>query len=748
MSIVSYAQNFEDVMLWRALADVSDGFYIDVGAQHPIVDSVSKAFYEQGWRGIHVEATPRYAELLRQDRRDETVLQVALAEVNGVRTFYEIPDTGLSTGDLKIADRHREKGLAVQEVIVPCMTLSDLFALTDGREIHWLKIDVEGMEREVLNSWEGSPSRPWVVVVESTLPNTQIESHDEWEYLLLDRGYKFVYFDGLNRFYISENHAARATVFRSGPNVFDGFSLSGEAQTPFCSLVNSKAKKKQGDLEREINHLRQQKDQLEKTREESKQKFHSQIQIVERKNQYLIDKLAVEGRAHIARERALSDLASQASQKSRFTQESLLQEMVKRERDCAQQIFDIQKQSERERSDQFNRLKQDWDERADALADFERQASLKVEHLQRTMIEREEVFSNQLRHVGDQSTREKEELARLYREEERSLRGEVAIKEWIAEERFEEACELSRRSEKELAERKAELDEQILSIQEQFRREKLAIESAFDVRKEELAREKLASCDALRTQVSSAERALVTMIELSEQRDKNYDREAKHYLERIDTLEEFIARRERMRLRKSDSIFRKVSPVALNVVTVARMHNIISMLDNKFHQNSEIQRINMSSQSVVRVNYQPTFEPSQNGSYDLDEFRSLYDRNFVRAAYLAILRREPDPEGELYYLEQVRAGIGKDEILDSILKSQEAKKHKTVIRGLGAARTVRKMCRIPFFGKIFVAMLFLVELRSHLQDLRALENHVIRIAEESHKQYREVNNNLRSRKDQ
>jgi len=54
MTFISYAQNFEDVMLWRALGHVSAGRYIDVGAQDPVVDSVSKAFYEHGWRRIHV----------------------------------------------------------------------------------------------------------------------------------------------------------------------------------------------------------------------------------------------------------------------------------------------------------------------------------------------------------------------------------------------------------------------------------------------------------------------------------------------------------------------------------------------------------------------------------------------------------------------------------------------------------------------------------------------------------------------
>jgi hypothetical protein len=70
----SYAQNFEDVMLRRALQNVARGFYIDVGAQDPIVDSVSMGFYEEGWRGVHVEPVAAYAAKLRAQRPDEIVM--------------------------------------------------------------------------------------------------------------------------------------------------------------------------------------------------------------------------------------------------------------------------------------------------------------------------------------------------------------------------------------------------------------------------------------------------------------------------------------------------------------------------------------------------------------------------------------------------------------------------------------------------------------------------------------------------
>lgn len=66
MSFISYAQNYEDVMLWRALKHIANGFYIDVGAAWPDKHSVTKAFYDRGWRGINIEPNPvHHASLVK-----------------------------------------------------------------------------------------------------------------------------------------------------------------------------------------------------------------------------------------------------------------------------------------------------------------------------------------------------------------------------------------------------------------------------------------------------------------------------------------------------------------------------------------------------------------------------------------------------------------------------------------------------------------------------------------------------------
>jgi len=221
--ITSYAQNFEDVMLWRALWNVEDGFYIDAGAWDPVVDSVSKAFYEQGWRGVHVEPLPEYADMIRDDRPDEKVYQVLLGAKPGEKTFYYIPETGLSTASWEFAERHRQVGWRIEERKYPVMTLAQLFADAGNRTVHWLKIDVEGMEDQVLAGWGLHPARPWIVLVEATEPNKTMPTWKEWQHHLEEREYKFVYFDGLNRFYVHQDHANLAGFMKAPPNVFDQF---------------------------------------------------------------------------------------------------------------------------------------------------------------------------------------------------------------------------------------------------------------------------------------------------------------------------------------------------------------------------------------------------------------------------------------------------------------------------------------------------------------------------------------------
>ena len=92
---VSYAQNREDVVLARALKHVERGRYVDVGANDPVADSVTYAFYDRGWSGIAVEPVPMYADRLREIRPRDRIVQAAVTgetDVSGLRS----PETSVS----------------------------------------------------------------------------------------------------------------------------------------------------------------------------------------------------------------------------------------------------------------------------------------------------------------------------------------------------------------------------------------------------------------------------------------------------------------------------------------------------------------------------------------------------------------------------------------------------------------------------------------------------------------------------
>ena len=220
---VSYAQNFEDVILWRALKHVDRGFYVDCGAYDPTRESVTKAFYDRGWRGINIEPIPSLLQAFVVQRPFDTNLAIAISDGSEGAKLYEIADTGLSTLFHTIAQQHIEAGFSARVFNVPTTTLSDVLRQFAPSDIHFLKIDVEGAEHLVLRAADLDRFRPWIVLVEATHPRTQQPSSEAWEATLLNAGYDFAYFDGLNRFYVAREHSELSKLVAVPPNVFDEF---------------------------------------------------------------------------------------------------------------------------------------------------------------------------------------------------------------------------------------------------------------------------------------------------------------------------------------------------------------------------------------------------------------------------------------------------------------------------------------------------------------------------------------------
>jgi FkbM family methyltransferase len=221
VTLISYAQNFEDIRLWRALKQFENGFYIDVGANHPTYDSVTRTFYDLGWTGINVEPMQNFHDALCQQRPNDINLQCVASDHAGELTFYGIPGTGLSTADPATAKARIELGMDVRPHTVEARTLTSICEqYVHDRPIHFLKIDVEGHEETVLRGMDFTRWRPWIMLIETPWTRDQT-----WEHLVTDAGYHPVLFDGLNTFYLAEEHLNLKGAFDLPPGNLDGFRL-------------------------------------------------------------------------------------------------------------------------------------------------------------------------------------------------------------------------------------------------------------------------------------------------------------------------------------------------------------------------------------------------------------------------------------------------------------------------------------------------------------------------------------------
>ena len=229
----SYSQNFEDVYINRLFSDKEKGFYIDIGAHQPEIDSVTKTFYDRGWNGINIEPTPENFKLLDEDRPRDINLNVAVSNFIGKGNFFDIKDTGLSTLDEDLYNKYKKSSsYTIDSYEVDITTLDQIYKENSITDVDFLKIDAENSEKKILLGFSLSCHRPTLIIIESTYPNSQEIMDSEWEYLFTEGGYIKVFFDGLNNYYLNKESLELAGLFKSPVSVFDNFySITGKSST-------------------------------------------------------------------------------------------------------------------------------------------------------------------------------------------------------------------------------------------------------------------------------------------------------------------------------------------------------------------------------------------------------------------------------------------------------------------------------------------------------------------------------------
>ena len=199
--LISYSakRDMEDVVLYHALKEESDIFYIDVGSNDPFERNVTKLLYDmKNAHGINIDPQKGYIDMTKRERPRDINLCVALGDKEDkLELYYQAGYSTVIKENVKTNDCYHET--------VDVITLNQVFdKYCNDEDIHFLKIDAEGSEAKILLGADFKQYRPWIIVIEATNPGTMDESAENWEYMLLDNKYKYIRTVGVNSFYLAE----------------------------------------------------------------------------------------------------------------------------------------------------------------------------------------------------------------------------------------------------------------------------------------------------------------------------------------------------------------------------------------------------------------------------------------------------------------------------------------------------------------------------------------------------------------
>ncbi len=203
----SYSQLGEDLVIDSLLGHKEKGFYVDVGAGHPIICNNTMRFYKRGWMGINIEPDPVAFAKLMQVRPRDINLSVGVGAQRGTAEYKHFYAGNVSTFSELEAAISMEEGYELESAWpVDVVRLEDVLEEhAEDREIDFMSVDTEGWDLQVLAGNDWSRWSPSVICVETALKHA-LDASKKYDpavqRLLESLGYHQVFNNAINTIYL------------------------------------------------------------------------------------------------------------------------------------------------------------------------------------------------------------------------------------------------------------------------------------------------------------------------------------------------------------------------------------------------------------------------------------------------------------------------------------------------------------------------------------------------------------------
>ncbi len=199
---ISYSFNAVDLIINYMFKNMKEGFYIDIGAQHPIANNNTYLLFKSGWSGINIDLDKDNIELFDICRPNDTNLNHAISSsITEKKLYFYHNKSPINTLVKEVSNF--QKALVEEIKTVKTITLNKVLeSLKFDKKIDYINIDVEGHELDVLEGFDLTKYKPSVISIEYLdlkmkfleLKNNDLSriTKSEFYKLLISKDYHFV----------------------------------------------------------------------------------------------------------------------------------------------------------------------------------------------------------------------------------------------------------------------------------------------------------------------------------------------------------------------------------------------------------------------------------------------------------------------------------------------------------------------------------------------------------------------------
>ena len=162
----SYSFNGVDLIIDYIFKNKKNGFYLDIGAQHPVSNNNTFILFQKGWEGINIDLDKKNIDLFNIAIPNDLNLNLAISDSEEeVDLFFYHDSSPINTLNKNVSDFQKAKVKEIKKIETKILN-NVLYDLDFQNQIDYMNIDVEGNEDKVLNGFDIKKYKPYVISIE------------------------------------------------------------------------------------------------------------------------------------------------------------------------------------------------------------------------------------------------------------------------------------------------------------------------------------------------------------------------------------------------------------------------------------------------------------------------------------------------------------------------------------------------------------------------------------------------------